>query len=373
MLAGILLAPVDAAGLRVVQLMVFQPAVTLMAAMLVLLTPLAARAAATRDLEAQRRLRRTALFGAAALGLIVLALVPVRGPIMEIFFPQYTAFEVLVLPIALQAVLIGFSAPFDALLRGFQRARTLFGLQVGRAVLLVGCAALGMVVGGVTGVAWALAAESVLALAISRSSRRACERPRTGRSPRAPWSGEVPMSGNTHEPIARRSLLAGLGALMLVAGCGRTEARASAPYPADVDGQDWSTQPDGPMPDTDALGRPYVIRRSGVTAGPWVAGGALVAETPAERGATYVNLDLDTRVERLGARFGFGPGNVDGSLCLAAWAGGVLPPGHGIRSATPVHLVITPDRWLHGVVDDGTLAVLASGGSTPCSHATAPR
>ncbi|MEJ2862448.1 hypothetical protein [Actinomycetospora flava] len=173
------------------------------------------------------------------------------------------------------------------------------------------------------------------------------------------------MSGNSPELIARRPLLAGLGALVLIAGCGRTEARAAAPGPEDLSVQDWATQPDGPLPATDALGRPYVVRRSGVTGGPWIVGGALTAQTPADRGATYVNLDLGTRVERLGARFVFGPGNTDGSLCLAAWAGGVLPPGEGIRSATPVHLVVTPDRWLHGVVDDGALVVLASGGFDP--------
>jgi O-antigen/teichoic acid export membrane protein len=163
-LAGLLLAPVDAAGLRAAQLMVYQPAVTVMGAMLVLVTPLIARAAATSDVESVRAIRRVTLLGSGVLAILVVAVVPFRGVLLATFFPQYTAFGALVVPLALQSAVIGLSVANHAMVRGYQRARPLFYGQIVHASLLVAAAVVGMELGGVLGLGWALAIEAFVPL-----------------------------------------------------------------------------------------------------------------------------------------------------------------------------------------------------------------
>lgn len=163
-LAGVLLAPVDAAGLRAVQLMVFQPAVTVMGAMLVLVTPLVARAAAAADTEAVRAIRRATLTGSGVLVAVLLAIVPARGPLMAAFFPQYTAFGALVPPLVLQSAVLAMSVASHALVRGHQLARPLFYGQIVHGCLLITAAVAGMELGGVLGLAWAMALESLVPL-----------------------------------------------------------------------------------------------------------------------------------------------------------------------------------------------------------------
>ncbi|MHC1560481.1 MATE family efflux transporter [Actinomycetospora sp. C-140] len=161
-LAGTLLAPGDAAGLRAVQLMVFQPAATVAAALLVLATPLVAGAVARRDVEAARHARRFAMLAAGALAALVLAVIPLRDTLLALLFPQYTSFSALVVPIALQSAFYVLGVPFHAQLRGFHRARTLFGLQVLASTVLVGAASAGMGFGGVVVLAWGLAGAALL-------------------------------------------------------------------------------------------------------------------------------------------------------------------------------------------------------------------
>jgi O-antigen/teichoic acid export membrane protein len=156
-LAGTLLAPADAAGLRAVQLLVFQPTATVAAALLVLVTPLVAGAVARRDVEAARHARRFATIASAALAAAVLAVIPLRHTLLGLLFPQYTEFAPLVVPIALQSALYVLGVPFHAQLRGFHRARSLFGLQVLGSAVLVGAATAGMGFGGVVALAWGLA------------------------------------------------------------------------------------------------------------------------------------------------------------------------------------------------------------------------
>ncbi|WP_433783355.1 hypothetical protein ACQPX6_25250 [Actinomycetospora sp. CA-101289] len=164
LLAGAVLAAVDTAGLRAVQLLVFQPAITLMAALLVVVTPVMAKLSAGGDLAALRRARRTALIAMAGVGLVVLVAVPLRDVLMGLLFPRYTAYAALVLPIALQTAVGGLTVPFQAQIRGYRRGRALFGLQIVQAVSLLGAAAIGLVLGGVLGLAWGLAAATVVAL-----------------------------------------------------------------------------------------------------------------------------------------------------------------------------------------------------------------
>jgi O-antigen/teichoic acid export membrane protein len=191
-LAGVLLAPVDAAGLRAVQLMVYQPAATLMGAMLVLVTPLIARAAAASDVEAVRAVRRVTLIGSGVLAAVLLAVVPARGVLLATFFPQYTAFGALVLPLALQSAVVGLSVASHAMVRGYHRARPLFYGQIVHATLLITAAVVGMELGGVLGLGWALALESVVPLlGLAWLAPRLGPRP-SSRRPNAPPVPRVP-------------------------------------------------------------------------------------------------------------------------------------------------------------------------------------
>jgi hypothetical protein len=87
-----------------------------------------------------------------------------------------------------------------------------------------------------------------------------------------------------------------------------------------------------------------------------VVGGALVGHLPAAASASYVFQDLTGvvgRVDRLGAVFGFGPGDGYGALALLALDGRPTGSGH-------IHLAVTPGRWTAGVLVDGRLDEVAS-------------
>ncbi|MCD2187743.1 hypothetical protein [Actinomycetospora soli] len=167
--AGAVLVADDVAGLRAVQLLVFQPPVTVLAALLVLATPVMARLAADGDRAGLLRARRVALVGAGALALVLLAAIPLREVLMGALFPQYVHHAGLVVPIVLQTALAALAVPFLAQIRGERRARSLFALQVVTAAGMLAGAGAGLVVGGaagsgVTGLAWGLTASSLVAL-----------------------------------------------------------------------------------------------------------------------------------------------------------------------------------------------------------------
>lgn len=164
--AGLLLAPTDAAGLRAVQLLVYQPPVTFMAAVLVLLTPVFARYAAAGDRAALDRFRTLTLGAMAVLGLVVLAAIPLRDVLLDLLFPRYTAFSPLVVPVAIQCALAGLTVAFHARLRGMRRARALFGVQIVMTTGVLGGAALGLLAGGVDGLAWGMAVAAAVSLAV---------------------------------------------------------------------------------------------------------------------------------------------------------------------------------------------------------------
>ncbi|MDL5159136.1 hypothetical protein [Actinomycetospora termitidis] len=164
LLAGLLLTTTDAAGLRAVQLLVYQPPVTFMAALLLLLTPAFARKAADR--AAVDRFRTVALVAMAALGLVVLAAIPLRHVLLDLLFPQYTAFAALVIPVAIQSVLAGLTVPFHARLRGLRRPRALVGAQLVTTTGVVAGAALGLLLAGVDGLAWGMTTAGAVSLVV---------------------------------------------------------------------------------------------------------------------------------------------------------------------------------------------------------------
>lgn len=178
LLAGAVLSERDTAGLRAVQLLVFQPAVTLMAALLVLLTPVLARLSATGDDAGLRRARRTAMTAMAGVGAVVLLTIPLRDVLLGALFPQYTGFADLVAPIALQTAIAALTVPLQAQLRGDRRGRALFGQQLVQFAALVGGAAVGMAAGGVQGLAWGLTVATAVSLAAMAAD--------VGRRPSAP-------------------------------------------------------------------------------------------------------------------------------------------------------------------------------------------
>jgi O-antigen/teichoic acid export membrane protein len=171
-LAGLLLDPPEAAGLRVVQLLVFAPAVMVVTALIVLVTPAVARAVDSGDPAAVRASRRAGVVATAVLAAAVLAVIPLRDPLLATFFPRYVAFGPLVVPLAVQTVAYVLAAPAIAVLRGFHRARTLAALHVSLSLALIVSAALTMS-HGVIALGWTLAAVTTAAsLAMTLSAPR---------------------------------------------------------------------------------------------------------------------------------------------------------------------------------------------------------
>ncbi|WP_433803014.1 hypothetical protein [Actinomycetospora sp. CA-084318] len=182
LLAGAVLLAVDTAGLRAVQLMVFQPAITLMAALLVLLVPPMAACSAAGDLVGLRRARGTALKAMALIGVLALLAIPLRDVLLSTFFPRYTDYAVLVVPIALQTAIGALTVPFQAQIRGFRQGRALFAQQLVQAGSLLGCAGIGLALGGVVGLAWGMTVATVIALVAIVARALRLERPVVGTS-----------------------------------------------------------------------------------------------------------------------------------------------------------------------------------------------
>lgn len=164
LLAGALAGARDAGGLRAVQLLVFQPPMVLLGAVLALATPPVARlGAGAPGLPAVWKLTAVAVVPVSAAVLVVAAL---AGPLMGFLFPQYTDYTALVLPVALQSALAAFAVPTLALLAGTRRAGLAFVLQSGRSALLLGGVVVGVVLAGTSGLAWSLAVTSAITLVI---------------------------------------------------------------------------------------------------------------------------------------------------------------------------------------------------------------
>ncbi|NMO92975.1 hypothetical protein [Actinomycetospora sp. TBRC 11914] len=163
LLTGSVLGATDAGGLRAAQLLAYQPALVVLGALLVLVTPVMVRARASSAALRAASVRVLVAVSPVVVGLVLVA--ALHGPLMAVFFGQFTAFAPLVVPVAVQGVLTALTVPAQALLRGLRRGRTVFVVQLVRMVMLVVGAVLGLLCGGVTGVAWGLAGATAVALA----------------------------------------------------------------------------------------------------------------------------------------------------------------------------------------------------------------
>ncbi|RZT87899.1 hypothetical protein EV383_4831 [Pseudonocardia sediminis] len=154
--------------------------------------------------------------------------------------------------------------------------------------------------------------------------------------------------------LGRRALFA-LAGVAACGACAEAPAAPASPSPAGARLHTrWDTRSDGPVPAAGDEGVPFVVTVNGPPGPPSVRAGALEGNLPDAPGAAYVNQDLGTPLRRVGARFSFGPGEETGSLCLAAWV--ALP-----YRDTHCHLVVTPRRWIYGVIRDLTLSEVGSG------------
>jgi O-antigen/teichoic acid export membrane protein len=204
-LAGLLLAPIDAAGLRVVQLLVFAPAVMLVTATVVLVTPAVARAVDRGDVAGLRAARRAGLVATTVLAAAVLAVIPLREVLLGALFPRYLGFGPLVVPLAVQTAAYVLAAPAIAVLRGFHRARTLAALHVSLSVALIASAAITMS-HGVLVLGWTLAgvtAAAVVAMTLAAPrSERAVEGHTRRRTPATPPATATDTAGPARPALA---------------------------------------------------------------------------------------------------------------------------------------------------------------------------
>lgn len=189
-LVGGILGVEAAAGLRVIQLLVAQPVQTFLNAMMVLLVPTIARWYARRDFALLRRrvAQLSLLFGIASL--LVFVLVPVRYPLLELLFPKYVDAADLVLPLCVQIAFMAASLPAQAVARGLERPAGLLLVQLlVTGVSVAGSVAIGIAWGPV-GVAWSLAAGSMLMWVGTALVRRRAVR--EAESAPAPEAASVP-------------------------------------------------------------------------------------------------------------------------------------------------------------------------------------
>jgi hypothetical protein len=165
------------------------------------------------------------------------------------------------------------------------------------------------------------------------------------------------MADRARRSWSRRGALA-LGGTLALAACTKGGVDVtSAPRPAETPirlSTRWDAHPDGPIPAAGDDGVPITPILAGSTVNPAIVDRALVGNLPADRAAAaYVTQRLGQRVERIGARFGYDPGATSGAIALLGWTGEAVLNGH-------CHMVITPTRWIAGVVTANSVVEVAS-------------
>lgn len=169
-LTGFLLAPADVGGVRTVQLLAYQPAVVLLAALLTVLQPSVVRARHSPP-ALRTAVRRIVVVTAPVIGALAL-LALLRDPLMRLLFGQYVAYSPLVVPIAVQSAFVALMIAPLCVLNGLRRGAAAFRMQLLRTVGTAVAAAVGMQLAGVQGLAWALALATALAWGQSVASAR---------------------------------------------------------------------------------------------------------------------------------------------------------------------------------------------------------
>lgn len=164
---GGFISPGAVAGLRFMQNVLVMPAQTLLLAVQSMLVPSYGRLLAAGRLPEVRTLNRklVVVFSAASV-LVGAAVYLVRRPLIGLLFPDYLAYDNLLLPIALATVCYAARTPFTSACRGLQNARGTFIVQCCYTAVTVPACLLGAVWGGALGVAWGFTIGS-LALVVS--------------------------------------------------------------------------------------------------------------------------------------------------------------------------------------------------------------
>ncbi|MDQ4039620.1 MAG: hypothetical protein M3313_15025, partial [Actinomycetota bacterium] len=161
-LVGALLSLAAAGGLRATQLIILQPAQTLMVALTALIVPWVTRTNATDGLAALHvRVRRLGRYFAVAGGAILLC-IPFREPLLQIVFPRLTVYQDLVPPTAVMAMLLIAVVPYDAELRGLREVRHLFVVRTVATSLTFAGVIAGAGIGSLVVITWTLALSSLM-------------------------------------------------------------------------------------------------------------------------------------------------------------------------------------------------------------------
>jgi O-antigen/teichoic acid export membrane protein len=153
---GGFLGHAELGGLRMLQMLVLMPVQNLIWALAGMIVPGYSHFAHDGDL---RRIRRrtgglVVIFGVVTLGLV--ALVPAGEWLVARWLPEYADFDVLIMPIALQAGLYLLQSPFNAALRGMQRAKYAFVQYAVFTAVILPASLIGAVTNGIAGAAYGM-------------------------------------------------------------------------------------------------------------------------------------------------------------------------------------------------------------------------
>ena len=165
-------------GLRLVQIVVLQPAQSFTMALNGLLVPRASALAGAHDAAGLRRQTRTVLAVNASIGACILAVaVPLAHPVLSVYRSgAYLAVAGIALPSALQACLYLLQIPFTVAMRGMHRARLLFAQYAVYSAATLGGLVLGAVFGQLPGAAWGLMSGAAIGTIVQAAFYRAAHR-----------------------------------------------------------------------------------------------------------------------------------------------------------------------------------------------------
>ncbi|MDQ3029656.1 MAG: hypothetical protein M3R09_06415 [Actinomycetota bacterium] len=123
----------------------------------------------------------------------------------------------------------------------------------------------------------------------------------------------------------------------------------------------WTRRSDGPIGSGDE-GTSFVVAKSGTVLSPAVSDGKLVCDLTSDAGAVYCNQQLPSKVKRIGAVFGFGPGAAGSAIVLCAWTDVTMQlNGAFYVPDTHCHFTISATAMNFDVWQGGTMTNLVNG------------